>query len=118
MSGVNGDAHALERVRLMIERDYPRALPLEALAAEAACSPFHLLRAFRRRYGATPHAYQQRLRLERARVLLRVPEGTITAIAHQLGFAHHSHFSAAFRRAFGTTPRAYRLRHGARNGRG
>ena len=101
-------ASALEAVRARIERDYARALPLDALASAAGCSPFHLLRAFRRRYGVTPRGYQERLRLARAQSLLREHATTITAIAVELGYAHHSHFSAAFRRAFGVTPSDYR----------
>lgn len=101
-------ASGLEAVRARIERDYARALRLDELALAAGCSPFHLLRAFRRRYGLTPRGYQERLRLARAQSLLRERATTITAIALELGYAHHSHFSAAFRRAFGQTPRAYR----------
>lgn len=105
------DPAPLARVRDCIARDYARPLPLALLAQQAGCSPFHLLRAFRRHYGVTPREYQQRLRLERARTLLRNPATTITAIAIELGYAHHSHFSAAFRRAYGVTPRAFRMRH-------
>jgi AraC-like DNA-binding protein len=32
----------------------------------------------------------------------------LTALAFDLGFSSHSHFSAAFRRAFGCTPSAFR----------
>ena len=106
----HADTVPLDRVRGRIEQDYQRALPLAELALAAGCSPFHLLRAFRRHYGVTPRGYQQRLRLERALVLLRERTGTITAIALELGYAHHSHFSAAFRRAYGVTPRTFRVR--------
>jgi len=104
------DAAALERVRRVLERDYMRRLPLAALARVAACSPFQLLRAFRRRHGVTPHVYQEQLRLEAAGALLANHARTITAIALELGYAHHSHFTAAFRRRFGVTPRAFRRR--------
>ena len=48
------DPAPLVRVRDCIARDYTRPLPLSLLAQEAGCSPFHLLRAFRRHYGVTP----------------------------------------------------------------
>ncbi|HVF35674.1 MAG TPA: AraC family transcriptional regulator [Candidatus Saccharimonadia bacterium] len=109
MSAIGAAASApFARVRARIEREYTKPLPLAQLAGDAGCSPFHLLREFRRCYGVTPHAYQERLRLERARALLANHASTITAIALELGYAHHSHFSAAFRRAYGVTPRTFR----------
>jgi AraC-like DNA-binding protein len=49
-----------------------------------------------------------RLSLER----LRDPRANLSAIAYDLGYSSHSHFTMAFRRAFGTTPSEFRARPG------
>jgi len=87
--------------------------PLTALARLVGTSPFHLARVFRDRTGLPVHQYLLRLRL--ALALERLGDGvaTIGALAVDLGFASHSHFTAAFRRTFGVAPGEVRCALGA-----
>jgi AraC-like DNA-binding protein len=53
------------------------------------------------------HQYVTQLRL--SRTLAEIPHThDLTALALDVGFSSHSHFSAAFRRAFGMTPSQFR----------
>ncbi|HET7814174.1 MAG TPA: AraC family transcriptional regulator, partial [Candidatus Baltobacteraceae bacterium] len=79
---------------------------LQQLARDAGLSPFELARRFRAQTGSSIHQYRLRLRLSAALSRLRDGAGDITALALDLGFASHAHFSTAFRTAFGMTPRA------------
>ena len=67
-------------------------------------SPFHLSRQFRAITGTTIWRYVLRLRLISA--LERIAEGetSLSRIASDAGFAHHSHLTTHFRAMFGTTP--------------
>jgi AraC-like DNA-binding protein len=57
--------------------------------------------------GVPVHRYLTQLRL--AQALLELPRATdLTALALEVGFGNHSHFTATFRRAFGCTPSAFR----------
>jgi AraC-like DNA-binding protein len=59
--------------------------------------------------------YVTQLRL--ARALIELPDSDdLTALALDLGFSSHSHFTLAFRRAFGCTPSRFRktIRNGKR----
>ena len=58
--------------------------------------------------GETISRYVLHLRLGLALERLADGERDITALALDLGFAHHSHFSARFHRTFGLTPREAR----------
>jgi AraC-like DNA-binding protein len=79
---------------------------LDELACVAGLSKFYLLRAFRRAYGLTPHAYQMQLRLARARRLLA--EGSpLSHVTYDAGFADQSHLTRRFRAFFGFTPAQY-----------
>lgn len=79
---------------------------LEELAAIAGLSPFHFSRLFRQAFGLPPHAYQNHIRIERAKE--RLKRGHLAAaIAHDLGFSDQPHFIRHFRRQVGVTPQRY-----------
>ncbi len=82
-------------------------LGLAELAAAAGLSRFHLIRAFQRRYGLTPFAYQRNLRIERARAVLRAGLSLADAAANA-GFSDQSHLGRSFRAVMGSTPGEYR----------
>jgi len=79
---------------------------LETLAREAGLNRFQALRAFKRRYGLPPHAYQLAVRLGHARRMLS--EGGIPVdVALRCGFSDQSHFNRHFKRTYGVTPAHY-----------
>lgn len=83
-----------------------RSLP--ALARDVASSPFHLTRIFREMLGMPVHQYLLRLRLSVALERLDGGEQSLSALAHELGFSSHGHFTAAFRARYGVTPNVLR----------
>ena len=91
----------------ILGRNFQRPLRLADVANAVDCSIFHLCRAFRLRTGLTLNAYREQLRL-RAAIGLLQDSRDLTAIALELGYSSHSHFTARFRAAFGTTPSALR----------
>lgn len=56
----------------------------------------------------SPMAYLTRLRIARARALLRSSEASVTEIALSCGFSSSQYFANVFRRCVGQTPSAYR----------
>ncbi|QNI30437.1 helix-turn-helix transcriptional regulator [Alloacidobacterium dinghuense] len=70
-----------------------------------ALRKFHLLRAFRNRFGLPLHAYQLQQRALRAKRLLR--SFSPSRVAFECGFGDQSHFTRVFRAHTGTTPRRY-----------
>jgi len=83
----------------------PRSLT--SIAAQLNVSPAYLTDLFRRHEGLSLARYQRRLRLSRALVELPDTED-IAALALELGFSSHAHFSTAFRVAYGESPSRYR----------
>lgn len=77
---------------------------LDRTAAAVHCSPFHLARLFRYETGVTLHQFRERLRCMHALEHLADSSGGLVRLAHDLGYASHSHFTAAFRRQCGVTP--------------
>ena len=100
----------VERARAFIA-DRPEANPgLYAVAAAAACSPFHLTRLFKQQTGMTIRAYRLRLRL--AVALQEIADGAmdLAALALRAGFSHHSHMTVSFQKVFGMPPSMLRER--------
>jgi AraC-like DNA-binding protein len=85
-------------------------LGLNQLASDAAMSPYHFLRTFRRVVGMTPHQFVLHTRLHRAAVRLLRSAEPISAIAFDIGFNDLSTFNNRFRRVMGVSPSAYRAR--------
>jgi AraC family transcriptional regulator len=100
--------HKLQRVTDYINENLREDLTLNRLAATLAMSPFHFAHAFRQATGLAPHRFLLQRRIERAQILLRESELSITEIAHQIGYSNQSSFSALFRRVTGRTPRRFR----------
>ena len=57
--------------------------------------------------GLTPHNWLIQLRLERACLLLRLPNQNLAQVAANVGFYDQSHFNRAFRKWYGITPSQY-----------
>ena len=81
-------------------------LTLDELAAVAGLSPFHFLRTFRARHGATPQQMLMALRLAEAKRQLARGE-TAAQVAAAVGLSDQAHLTRAFARRYGTTPARY-----------
>jgi transcriptional regulator GlxA family with amidase domain len=87
-----------------MEANLEAPLAREALAGAVGVSLRQLERLFRRHLGRGVQAHYRRLRLDRARLLLRESGMPVVEIALATGFASASQFSRAYRRAFGESP--------------
>jgi AraC family transcriptional regulator len=95
------------RTKEFLEANLSRPVRLAEVAWSVGASPAYLTDVFRRVEGVPLHRYLTQLRL--ARALVELPHAPdLTALALDLGFSSHSHFTAAFRRAFGCTPSRFR----------
>ena len=100
----------LRRARDLIDREYARPLDVSALARAALMSTAHFSRQFRAAYGETPYAYLMTRRIERAKLLLRRGDLTVTEVCLEVGCTSLGSFSARFTELVGETPTAYRDR--------
>ena len=103
-----GDERA--RVRSIIELFRARlaeTITLDELARRFDCTPFHLIRFFKKASGLSPYAYLLRLRLERARELI-LQGRPLSDAALASGFADQSHLTRRFKSLYGIPPGEYR----------
>lgn len=105
--------NGLSKRRLMQATEYisdnlTDNLSLIAMANELNMSQYYFWRLFKQSTGMTPHQYVVQQRVERAKLLLRRPELTVTDIAGMCGFANQSHFARQFRSRTGVSPQQFR----------
>jgi AraC-like DNA-binding protein len=112
LSGVSPEELAnlahLRRARDRMDREYMRPLDVTALARTALMSTAHFSRQFRATYGETPYSYLMTRRIERAKMLLRHGDQTVTEVCFAVGCTSLGSFSARFTELVGMTPSAYR----------
>ena len=83
---------------------FQEPLSLANIAAQLHTSVYHLCRIFRRYTGYTLQQYLDQIRLRTALDPILHENRSLASLAHELGYATHSHFTQAFRRSFGITP--------------
>jgi AraC family transcriptional regulator len=82
---------------------------LPEIAREVGASVYHLARLFRDEVGLSLHEYRLRQRLGRAIARLAADgPSDLSALALELGFSSHSHFSRVFRQRVGVAPSVLR----------
>ncbi|MHB2051166.1 AraC family transcriptional regulator [Pseudomonas hunanensis] len=82
-------------------------LSLEDICGACGLSRSYLIRAFRQRFGLTPHGYLLDQRVQLARAQLRQGRA-IADVAQEAGFADQAHLQRAFKQHLAATPGHYR----------
>ena len=101
------EKRAVHTARDYLTDNYESDIGLEELASIAGLSRAHLIRAFRKEFHITPHAYLTDVRIRRARRLLRAGEMP-AEVAVLCGFADQAHFTRHFKARTGVTPGQFR----------
>ncbi len=92
------------RARQFIHEHSEDEISLGEVARHAAISPFYLCKKFKEATGLNFTDYVSRVRVEKARELLRNPNHRISEVAYQTGFQSLSHFNRCFKRITGESP--------------
>ena len=97
------DRIAMRRVRRLLD-DPERRASVSALARTMDVHPVHLARQFRQAYGVSVREYRTLLMVKRATTAILATKTSLSRIAHDCGFADHSHMCRAFRHVAGWSP--------------
>lgn len=98
----------LAEVAQLMDANIEEPVELRELAELAGISRRQLERLFLKHLGCTPSRYYLKLRLDRARQLLKQTSCSIVDIASMCGFVSATHFSRCYRKYMGTAPKAAR----------
>jgi AraC family transcriptional regulator of arabinose operon len=98
----------LGKVLAYIEAHIMESISIEDLAQLVHFHPNYFIRFFREHLGCSPVQYINKLRLEKAKYLLRTTELTIKEITDMIGFNDPGYFSKMFRKHTGFSPLEFR----------
>ena len=98
------ERRCLEFMRARLSED----VSLDELAAEARLSPFHFARMFKQSVGVPPRVHLTRLRVERARELLKTTDLPVTEIAQEVGYSSNQVLARVFIKHQRMSPTDYR----------
>ena len=98
----------INRVRKFIDERLTESIRVSDLSALARSSPSYFSAAFKRTFGASPHAYLMKRRISMAVEQMLSSDAPLSEIAMNCGFADQAHFSRQFRRMMGSTPSNWR----------
>jgi len=101
---LSGKSEKLRKIAERMADSLDEPLSAVQLAKSAGLSVRQVERLFLRHMSTTPGRYYMRLRLERARELLRQTNMPILDIAVATGFTSHSYFAQSYRLQFGRPP--------------
>ncbi len=98
----------LAEVTELMEANIEEPIELEELACFVGISRRQLERLFLKHLNCTPSRYYLKLRLNRARQLLKQTTNSIIEVASMCGFVSAPHFSRCYRKYLGVSPKEER----------
>lgn len=101
---LTGKSEKLRKIVELMADNLDEPFSAIQLAKSASLSVRQVERLFLRHLSTTPGRYYMRLRLERARELLRQTNMPILDVAIATGFSSHSYFAQSYRLQFGRPP--------------
>ncbi len=101
----------IKKVVQYIHENMDKKLTLPELAALTEWNMYYFARMFKKYLNDSPYQYILKVRVEKAKTLVRTTNINLSQVATELGFENHSHFSQSFRKMVGISPSSYRKKH-------
>lgn len=100
----------VRRAQEYIQDNYQKDLSLDELSKELDISPYYFSKLFKEETGSNFVEYVTKLRMTRAKGLLRDEQRSMKEICAEVGYSDPNYFSRLFKKNFGVTPTEYRER--------
>jgi AraC-like DNA-binding protein/ligand-binding sensor protein len=104
----NRDSPMIERAKDYVAIHQSDPIKLEQVARALNVSTFYFCRRFKQTTGLTFVEYLNRVRIEKAKVLLHNNNLRVSEIAYEAGFQTIAHFNRIFRKLVGHSPTEFR----------
>lgn len=102
-----GDAHIRDAL-LYMENNYHRSIRVADVAAHIYVDDRYLYNLFKAKRGIPPKAHLNQLRIDRACILLKTTDLSVSSVGESVGYNDILAFSAFFKKHMGLSPRQYR----------
>lgn len=95
---------------LLLEQSYLENLPVSKFAEASGISISLFRTLFSKQFGMSPVQYRNRLRIDRAAVILSEGSCTVSEAAYACGFENIGYFCRCYNKFMGETPMETKLR--------
>jgi two-component system response regulator YesN len=100
--------NVIERIRAVIDKRFAENLQISDIAKEVFLSVTYLCLLFKQETGVTINEYITRVRVEKAKEMLKDPGNKFYEVCYAVGYSDPSYFSKIFKKNTGFTPSSYR----------
>lgn len=107
----HNEVNLLNQIIDHIHEHYDQDISLSELADKFHMNYSYLSWYFKHRTNENMTAYINKVRIEKAKELLKYTDDTISQISSKIGFSEHNYFSKVFKKFTGMTPVEYRNTH-------
>ena len=110
---INGDnfkSEIVDEIKLYLRENYNKKITLNDICERFSYSRAHLCKIFLEETGETIISYFNKLKLNRAKKLLKNTNHSVTEISVMLGYSEVKYFDTIFKKQIGLTPIEYRLK--------
>lgn len=97
----------IEKAKRYIESNYMKEINLDELALHVSMSTFYFSRIFTKIEGMNFRDYLIKIRMEKAKSLLRQGNKSIKQVALEVGYIDQNYFSKAFKKYTNMSPKEY-----------
>jgi len=101
-------SNVIERIRNVIEQRFADNITVAEIAETVFLSSTYVSLLYKQETGETVYEYLTKVRIEKAKQLLRDPGVKFYEISSAVGYSDPSHFSKLFKKMTGFTPSAFR----------
>lgn len=100
----------IDQIKIFLKENFMKELTLERTAREVGLSQYYFSRMFKQETGDAFIDYVTKIRIEKAKQLVRNPERSLKEICFEVGYHDPAYFSRVFKKIVGCTPSEYRSR--------
>jgi two-component system response regulator YesN len=98
----------IEQIKEVIQKKYNENITINDIAKEVYLSNTYLCMMYKQETGETVNEYLTKVRIERAKELLKDPQNKLYDICYSIGYVEPGYFSKIFKKHTGLSPTEYR----------
>ncbi len=100
--------YVVKKIVQYLNENYSQHISLDQIAHNMYLSPVYISKIFKEKTGDSPINYLIKIRLNKAREMLKEDKGSIKTIASLVGYDDVYHFSKLFKKHYGISPLNFR----------
>lgn len=98
----------LDTIKAYLDEHYAEKISLDGLAEQFYMDKYYLTKIFRAQYDTTVNKYLNRVRITKAKEMLRFSDLPVEEIGRMVGIPEPNYFARVFKHVEGITPSTYR----------